>query len=152
MQKQTPPPANILRRGMAFLLDLILIDLFLLSPFDDVLASAVSSASLFDFLDSSLSTGIIVLAMLFSLYALCYFILCEYLVGATPGKLLFHLKVYAEQDLSLWQCLLRSLFLIPLFPFFILIIIDPLALLFSKTDQRISEYLSKSRVVEDIYG
>ena len=67
----------------------------------------------------------------------------------TIGKML--MKIYVVSDtktLNPWQLLVRNLVFIPIFPFVLLWLIDPLFMFFTKTNQRLSEILSKTRVVE----
>ena len=52
-------------------------------------------------------------------------------------------------DMKRWQALVRNLMFIPIFPFDFLFIADPIVMLFTKTNQRLSEILSKTRVVEN---
>ena len=49
---------------------------------------------------------------------------------------------------SYWQLFARSMFLMPLFPFVLLWFIDPIVMLFTKENQRLSEILSRTKVVE----
>ena len=70
-------------------------------------------------------------------------------LNQTPGKMLFNLYVNSQtKDLKYWQLFIRSIFLIPLFPFVLLWLIDPLVMFFTKENQRLSEILSKTKVVE----
>jgi len=67
----------------------------------------------------------------------------------TPGKMVFNLYVKSQtKDLKYWQLFVRSMFLIPLFPFILLWLIDPIVMFFNKDSQRLSEILSKTKVVE----
>ena len=69
--------------------------------------------------------------------------------GQTIGKAV--MKIYVVSDLSemkAWQALTRSIAFIPLFPFFLLWLLDPLFMFFTKTNQRLTEILSKTRVIE----
>ena len=70
-------------------------------------------------------------------------------MSQTIGKML--MKVYVASDnntLKAWQLLARNLVFIPIFPFVLLWILDPLFMFFTKTNQRLTEILSKTRVVE----
>ena len=53
-----------------------------------------------------------------------------------------------QKQMSFWQTLLRSIYLIPVFPFVLLLLIDPVYMFFNPENQRLSERMSKTRVVE----
>ena len=70
-------------------------------------------------------------------------------MGQTIGKMLMKIYVVSDnQDLKAWQLLTRSIVFIPIFPFILLWVLDPLFMFFTKTNQRLSEILSKTKVVE----
>jgi uncharacterized RDD family membrane protein YckC len=84
-----------------------------------------------------------------SILIILYFLMLEIKMSQTIGKML--MKVYVVSDnkeLKAWQLLARNLVFIPIFPFVLLWILDPLFMLFTKTNQRLSEILGKTRVVE----
>ena len=84
-----------------------------------------------------------------SLLAFLYFFIMESKMGQTIGKKIMNLHVAGEtKDLKKWQVFVRSLLFIPIFPFDLLVIIDPLFMFFRSSNQRLSEILSKTRVVE----
>ena len=70
-------------------------------------------------------------------------------LNQSVGKMLFNLYVEGKtKDLKYWHLFVRSMFLIPLFPFILLWFIDPIVMLFTKENQRLSEILSRTKVVE----
>ena len=97
---------SVLKRAIAFIIDILVIDLIILFPFKNMLENII-------------------------------------------GKKLLNLYVESQtKELKYWQLLVRSMFLIPLFPFVLLWVIDPIVMLFTKDSQRLSEILSKTKVVE----
>ena len=71
-------------------------------------------------------------------------------MGQTIGKVLMRIYVVSDNNnLKTWQLLTRNLIFIPIFPFVLLWIIDPLFMFFTKTNQRLTEILSKTKVVEE---
>jgi len=81
--------------------------------------------------------------------AILYFMLLEKKLNQSPGKILFNLYVVSqEKELKYWQLFVRNMFLIPFFPFVLLWIIDPIVMLFTKQNQRLSEILSRTKTVE----
>ncbi len=145
--------ASILKRAAAFAIDLLVVNMAVLFPFDSVLEKAIPNYSLsetFDFLRSNAGNASITTIIIFaSLITILYFVLFEKKLRQTPGKMVFKLYVEGQgKDLKYWQLFVRSMFLIPLFPFALLWIIDPIVMLFTKENQRLSEILSRTKVVE----
>jgi len=145
--------ASVLKRLGAFIVDLIIINIIILFPFRGVFESILPAAKFseaFDFLrspESSMILEIILIAV--GILTMLYFMLLEKKIAQTPGKMLFNLFVRSQgKDLKNWQLFVRSMFLIPLFPFVLLWLIDPIAMLFTKENQRLSEILSRTKVVE----
>ena len=145
--------ASVLKRLGAFIVDLIIINIIILFPFRGVFESILPAAKFseaFDFLrspESSMILEIILIAV--GILTMLYFMLLEKKIAQTPGKMLFSLFVRSQgKDLKNWQLFVRSMFLIPLFPFVLLWLIDPIAMLFTKENQRLSEILSRTKVVE----
>jgi len=145
--------ASILKRAAAFAIDILIINMAILFPFDSVFQKIVPSDSFsktFEFLsnnaDSASIKAIIISA---SIVTILYFVIFEKKLKQTPGKMLFKLYVEAQgKDLKYWQLFVRSMFLIPSFPFVLLWFIDPIVMLFTKENQRLSEILSRTKVVE----
>ena len=67
----------------------------------------------------------------------------------TIGKALIGIYVVSDnKDLKAWQLLVRNIVFMPIFPFVLLWLFDPLFMFFTKTNQRLTEILSRTRVVE----
>jgi len=145
--------ASMLKRAAAFAIDILVINLVILFPFDSVFQKTIPSDSFskaFEFLSSNAdSTSIRIIIMSASIVTLLYFAIFEKRLKQSPGKMLFNLYVTPQgKDLKYWQLFVRSMFLMPLFPFVLLWIIDPIVMLFTKENQRLSEILSRTKVVE----
>jgi hypothetical protein len=147
--------ASVLKRLIAFIIDLLIINIIILFPFKKVFNGMVpqteSFSKTFDFLSSNTgsSAAITVIVILIAFLTILYFMLLEKKLNQTPGKILFNLYVEShEKELKYWQLFVRSMFLIPVFPFVLLWIIDPLVMLFTKENQRLSEILSRTKTVE----
>ena len=145
--------ASVLKRAGAFIVDLLIINIVILFPFRRVFESILPAGNFseaFDFLrspESSMLLNVIMIAV--GILAMLYFMLLEKKIAQTPGKMLFGLFVRSQgKDLKNWQLFVRSMFLIPLFPFVLLWLIDPIVMLFTKENQRLSEILSRTKVVE----
>ena len=142
----------IVRRILAFFLDLLIINIVVAGPFRAVIEYAfpagqgISSS----IIQSNETLLAIIYPVLFfiGIFAFFYFVLMEYMAGQTIGKIFLNIEVVSETNkISLGQSMMRSLFVIPFFPLTLLWIIDPLYLLiWSDKNQRLSEYLSKTYV------
>jgi uncharacterized RDD family membrane protein YckC len=151
-------PATLWKRTVSFLLDLMILDLFIFSAFRDIIISTVTTKGSFSetysFLLSnpSLSKGLMYTVMLACMLALAYFVMLEYLLQQTVGKMLLDITVVSTRETSperpgIAQCITRSIFVLPIVPFIVLWLIDPIFYLFNR-EQRFSEYISGTRVVE----
>ncbi len=130
--------AGLPRRAGAFFLDVFLIDLLLTGPFRPVLSRRIEWP--FTPTQEELAA-----TMVLFLIAYAYFVLFEYLLGQTPGMML--LSTRTNNLPRVWQALTRNCFLIPVFPFVLLWILEPLMILF--TGRGILERLSNTRTLYD---
>lgn len=147
--------ASVLKRLIAFIIGLIIINLTILFPFKRIFSKIVPETSsfseTFNFLNNNaeLSAFLTFILSAIAFLTILYFIIMEKKLGQTPGKMLFNLYVTSQtKDLKYWQLFVRSMFLIPVFPFVLLWIIDPIVMFFTKENQRLSEILSRTKVVE----
>ena len=148
-------PATVWKRLFALIIDLMIIYLTILFPFERIIQngmpkfSSYSEAYQFLISNQGYTKTLTIISAVMSIFAILYFAILEFKIQQTPGKLLMRIEVVSDaKELTFWQCMVRSLFLIPVFPFFLLLVIDPLFLLFTKTHQRLSEILSKTKTVE----
>jgi uncharacterized RDD family membrane protein YckC len=148
-------PATLWKRVAAFVFDLFIIDFFIIGFFRNLISdifTATDFTSAYNILEAnpSQSNTLVMILTLMVMLALAYFVLLQYLLGQTVGSILLNLKIVASDKdaLTFWQCLVRNIFIIPAVPFILLWIIDPAYLLFAKKGQRLTEWLSNTRVVE----
>ena len=154
-QRMFAGPALLWKRMAALLLDVLLLNFTVLYPFRNAIQRTLpafdSMGAAFAYLTThpSMQEALVLLTFVMSLFVLAYFTLMDYQFSTTPGKSLLRIAVLSEtKKMTLWQSLLRNLYVLPVFPFFLLWIIDPACLLFSPHRQRLSEMLSKTRTVE----
>ena len=147
--------ASVLKRIIAFFIDILIINFIILFPFKKIFYNVIPDTESFsetmNFLSSNTeyNTFVTIIMLLVAVLAFLYFVILEKKLGQTPGKMLFNLYVKSQtKNLNYWQLFVRSMFLIPVFPFVLLWIIDPIVMLFTKENQRLSEILSKTKVVE----
>ncbi len=152
-------PATIWKRALSFMFDIFIIDFFMLTYFRDLILSLVGQQedafSIYRMLEGNTAQLEILttIFLLFATLALAYFVLSQYMIGQTAGQMLFNIKVVSdmEENPGLWKCLLRNIFIIPSVPFIFLWVIDPLYLVFARNGQRLTEWISGTKVVEQFY-
>lgn len=147
--------ASIWKRIFAFIIDLAIINLLIITPFEGQFKNMPS----FDNFDEQYSFYVnnnnlllhyskVFLAI--SVLALLYFAILEHKFGQTVGKML--MKIYVKpKEISFFKAILRNLFILPFFPFIILWIVDPILALTSKDGQRLEERFTQTMVVEKRY-
>jgi len=147
--EETP---SFFKRSLAFLLDFAILSMTILAPVTTLLEKVAPTAdfktSYALFVENQTISTIITWTMIFVFtLIMLYFTILEYLVGQTAGKRLMNLEVVDinNQRPTLVQCILRNLVFLPVFPFIVFWIIDPLYLLFAK--QTLSEQLTKTRTI-----
>ena len=143
MQRQ----ARVWKRILAFIVDLY-IGVMVFSAFFIIIMQQ-APRSLADAFSAALTPAAAAAVIYASVFLLLYHVFCEYIVGQTPGMLLFRVSVENTQpkkELSFWQALVRNLFLLPVFPFTLLWIIEPLYYVFQ--GQRLLEYWTRTDTVE----
>ncbi len=144
---------SLIKRFLAFVLDLMILDFVVFFPMKKVLSSlipqnmALSSSSIILGNNPDLFNKILIIMVYLSLVAVIYFSVLEYKFQQTIGKMI--LKIYIKSNkLSFWKFVLSNLTLIPVFPFIILWVVDPLYLFFK--GQRFMEQISNITLVERV--
>jgi len=141
------------RRCIAFFIDLIIIQLVIISPFREIMKRIVPAGS---FKESYLmlsaagaSSAIYAVSFFIALMIFIYFTFTEYIAGQSIGKKIMGLRVVSETEkLSLSQVILRNLAMLPFFPFIALWVIDPGFMMFTKTQRRLSDILARTNVIQ----
>jgi uncharacterized RDD family membrane protein YckC len=145
---------SILKRAAAFVIDILIVNLVILIPFkgifERIFPETGSFSNTFGFLSKNAdSTSLTLIILIVSFLTLLYFVILEGRLRQSIGKMFFNLYVEGQvKDLKYWQLFVRSMFLIPVFPFVLLWLVDPIVMFFTKQNQRLSEILSRTRVVE----
>lgn len=152
--------ANLLKRVAAFLVDILILQFVVISSFASYFEKSFPKTAgdfmvVYNFL--LLNQGVVyqmyyaIISM--AVIILIYFTVMEYKYSQTIGMMLFKLNIEStsSKELTFLQCILRNIYLLPIFPIFFLWIIDPVYLLFK--GERLSEKFSKTKTVEVInYG
>ncbi len=149
--------ASLLKRILAFVVDILILDVVVFFPFTNIMKKIIPSSydlkSVYNYinLNPDVMSKLTYLSIFIAILAILYFSLLEYKLQQSIGKKLLKLYVKSlrqNKNPSFLQCLLRNIYLFPVFPFFALWIIDPLFAFFTKNNQRLSEVLSSTMVVE----
>lgn len=152
--------ANPLKKVAAFLVDILILQFIVISNFAAYFEKNFPKKegdfmTVYTYLSShqGVLTQMYYVMISIGVIMMIYFTFMEYKYSQTLGMMLFklHVESTASKELTLWQAMLRNLYLIPIFPIFILWILDPIYFLFK--GERLSEILSKTKTVEVVdYG
>jgi uncharacterized RDD family membrane protein YckC len=156
-QRKMTTDASKLKRIISFFIDFILIQIIIFGPFSGVIQNKIPVTSNFGenmlFLENNPDIIYELAPVLFAIFLLvfAYFVVFEYFLQTTPGKLIFGLKVVGIQNSKpkLLRLIARNVVVFPVFPFTIFWIADPLYLLF--TGQRLIDKFTQIKVIEEIY-
>jgi uncharacterized RDD family membrane protein YckC len=80
-----------------------------------------------------------------------YSVIFDLKLGQSPGRMIMKLNLISTikgEKITLLKVVIRALVFIPIFPFSLLWIIDPLYLLF--TGNRLSDIFAKTQIVEEV--
>lgn len=147
-------PALIWKRIIAFFIDILIINLIVLFPFrslfEGIIPKEHSFSEAYRLLSSIRFKGFISsVSIAISILIILYFFMLERKMGQTIGKRLMNIYVASDNNsLKSWQLFVRNIIFIPIFPLVLLWILDPLSMFLTKTNQRLSEILSRTKVVE----
>jgi len=143
--------ANPLTRILASIVDLIIINVIILSPFKKIFnAFQKMNISVYNY---DLETSIMLYSYVFPVFLLIisYFIIFEFVLQQTPGKMITGVYVESlrtkDKKPTLMQCILKNIVLFPIMPFVILWIFD-FIFLFHKDKTRLTEKVLGLRSVE----
>lgn len=158
IKTEKPVKASKIKRILALIFDLLIIDFIIIGAFEGVFKKImpdISYSSITKLLeyDVTQATQLANLLTVISVLMLAYFVFSQYKTGQTLGMLVFGLKIETlnGEPLRFWQCFVRNLVIMPLFPFILLWIIDPIY--FFVTGDRFSEIVSKTKTVQvNTYG
>jgi len=157
-------PARLWKRAFSFLLDLAILDFFVYSFFTELSQTIVGSSTdmmgVYQMLmaDTGKASAIFMILTIIIMLTLAYFVLLQYAIGQTVGEMLLDLHVVIQTDdkelttPTFWQCMLRNIFIIPAMPFILLWVIDPVYFFITKKNQRLTEWLSQTSVIEQYMG
>jgi uncharacterized RDD family membrane protein YckC len=143
-------PAPLGRRILAFIIDLILINIFLTAPFQKIIRGLIPDATSYGAIQAAMESNprvamaVFIIGAFSGIFTLLYFAILETKLGYTVGKLFMRIRVAAlhKHELTFGKCVIRALFLIPIFPFILLWVVEPIYMLLSPVNQRLLEQWS----------
>ena len=148
-------PASYWKRFIALIIDITIINIFLVFPFRkffiDKLPQTSSFTDAMAYFESNpeITGSLSFIIFIISFFAWIYLTVSEWKLNATAGDMLMKIRIKSNssKELRLWQASLRNLFIFPYFPFIALWIIDPVYLLFKQ--QKFSEFATKTDTIEE---
>jgi len=151
-------PAPLWKRAFAYIIDTFIINLIIVMPFQkplEELSKGFVEKSFIEVYKTLLQNDFqAMLPKLFfiftvmSLLSVLYWAILEYKIGQSVGKILFNIYVKSQTEkLTFWQCFLRNITKVSTLP----LILDTAYLIFTKTNQRYFEKISRTAVVEQRY-
>lgn len=139
------------------MLDLTIINLIIAYPLkgyiNNLLPNVSSFTETYEYLltNQGLSYNLLSISFAISIISIAYFTILESNIGQSIGKKLLNLRVISlDKKPKTWKYMIRSLLLIPVFPFILLWFIDPIYIFFNIEGQRLTESISKTKVIEEI--
>jgi uncharacterized RDD family membrane protein YckC len=141
-------PAGFWKRALAFVYDLIIINLIIFWPFERLFSKYISNMNIFSnaSITYSFPPKIYYAIFFISILALLYFTFMEYYLSQTLGMMLLNIKAIGPaEDIGFWKSMARNCFILPFFPFYILWFVEPLHLAFYK--DRLLERLTHTRTI-----
>ena len=152
-QRSFKGPAIIWKRIIAFVLDLLILDFIIGIPFRNLIIRIVPNngfTAQLNYFNSNpgLLASLSVIMVAYGLMMLLYFSILEYKIGQTVGKIFMNIKVDSDKkNFGFFSFIIRSMYMIMIFPFILLWIVDPIFIFFNKDGRRLSEILSKTRTI-----
>lgn len=137
--------ASPLKRLMAFIIDLFVINLVIVYPFRSALTGFFGTSLSFQ-LPERLPFEIWLAITAIILLSWAYFSLTQYLLNQTPGMMLVNIEIAGQ--VSLAKGFFRNIYVFPVFPFYLLWILEPIVILIKK--QGILDRISKTKVIETV--
>lgn len=151
-------PAPLWKRAFAYVIDVFVVNLIIVLPFQKVLeelGSELVNKSFFETYKVLLQTDLrALLPKLFFIFTIIsflsvlYWAILEHKIGQSVGKILFNIYVRSQTEkLTFWQCFLRNVTKVSTLP----LILDASYMIFTRGYQRYFEKISKTFVAEPRY-
>lgn len=152
-QRTIQLPAGLFRRTLAFIVDLFIINLVIVSPFRKKLMSLIPEANYMDtysFImeNPTVTHSIYQIFIIMILLTFLYYVIFEWKLSQTPGKMLLKIFTISEnKTLTFWQSVVRNLDVLTPLLFFPIILFDLGYAIFNNEKKRFLEKLSKTKSI-----
>ncbi|MFH1400324.1 MAG: RDD family protein [Nanoarchaeota archaeon] len=144
-QRTVSMVASVGKRFVSLLIDLAVLNLAVFAPFATTLEGMLTQSVTVNMaIMENPPLGLQVIIASLILVALAYFTLFQFFFAQTIGMRLVRIRV--EGKVSLWSAFVRSVFIVPLFPFYLLWVIDPILII--KDGRSLPERITGTRTVE----
>lgn len=122
--------ASFGKRTLSFIFDILLINIIIAWPFQRILEKyALEKVSI----NMVLPAKIYFITMIIFVLAMFYFTFMEYYIGQTPGQMIVNIKsISLNGEMTFWKSLIRNIYILPFFPFYIFWILEPIHLILYK--------------------
>lgn len=137
--------AGLWRRASAFIIDILIIDIFVTAPMTPVFEPMLQRMQENTVTTMTYTNMELAAVLLIFTIAWIYFSLFEYLLGQTPGMMLMRLRTQGPRGIT--HMLMRNSFLLPFFPFIILWAVEPFAIGFWR--RSVLEHITGTRTVHE---
>ena len=138
-------PASLWKRLLAYILDVLIINLIVIIPFSPALKNLEKDIP--NLLFNQNNKELIMISTIITILTLFYFIALEFKTRQTIGKMALgiHVSNIERKELTITQIIMRNLTK----PFTLILIVDTVYMFFKKTNQRLFEVFSRTQVVEN---
>jgi len=147
-------PALTWKRIIAFIIDIIILDIVFSFAFGWLINSSISSeisfSQTYEMMNNAAdSSELKTVFLIIFLLAFVYFYKLEKIYGQTIGKKILNIYVVSTKEKFIWwQAFLRNVGLLPLLFLPVILLADPFFMAFSRSGQTLSEILSQTKSVE----
>lgn len=139
-------PAPLYKRIIAYLIDLMIVNLIIVSPFKSLLSSLIPTdfSEIYTMLSSMFSAKVMVISLISGIFAILYWSVLEFKIQQTLGSLIMGISVMPlTKKYALSQALLRNITKFST----LLLILDSLFIFKSDKNQRLTERLSQTMTI-----
>ncbi len=147
-------PAPLLKRGFAYIIDVLIIDLVIVLPFNKIIKNIQGNDAGFFYnykflLNNPEKTSqLLLISLVIGALSLAYWTILEFKLRQSIGKIIMNIKVMSKKkNFSVMQCFVRNISKV----ITLLLLIDIIYLLIKrKNSQRYFEKISDTIVTEEV--
>lgn len=139
-------PAPLYKRILAYLIDLVIVNLIIISPFKSLLSSLIPTdfSEIYTMLSSMLSAKVMLITFISGIFAILYWAILEFKIQQTLGSLIMGISVMPlTKKYTFSQALLRNITKFST----LLLLIDSIFIFKSDKNQRLTERLSQTMII-----